>query len=536
MAAAVAMALRLPRATGRRIVVRRDLSVRARDGVILRTDHYSPGHRAPAVLMRTPYGRDAVTGLIGRLLAERGLHVLVQFCRGTNGSGGRFEPLAHERADGLDTLDWLRRQPWYAGRLGLVGASYQGMATWALATEEIPELAAVVVAVSTAGIRDLIYAGESFSLDTVLTWAELMETQTVPWLPRRVELVRGQPRLAAGFGHLPLAAADRVATGRTVPFYQEWLTEHAAGADYWRGRDFGERLAGLTVPVAMVAAWQDIFLPGQLADFEALRRAGRRPSLTIGPWTHSAPGVFAAALRVGVPFMVKHLLDPAAVPDGRVDITLTGADGRRDRWPPRTRDTAFYLQPDRGLATVPAPAGPPDTFRYDPADPTPSLGGPLLVESRAGVKDNRELEARPDVLTYTSAPLDRDVTAIGTPSAEIWQSSSVPYHDVFVRICDVDPAGVSRNVCDGLTRVEGDGVHPVTVRMWPIGHVFRAGHRVRVQVSGGAHPRWARNPGTGEPLGAAVGMRAGERAVFHDGERRSAVHLPIEESDYDAFE
>nr|WP_306839170.1 CocE/NonD family hydrolase [Catenuloplanes nepalensis] len=550
-AAALAAGLGLPKAAGNAMTIERDLSVRARDGVILRTDHYAPSQDGPAVLIRTPYGRGAAMPMLGRLLAARGVHVVIQSCRGTFGSGGRFEPLVHERDDGLDTLAWLRRQRWYAGRLGLFGVSYQGAAHYAIAADAAPDLAAVVASVTTSAMRDLTYAGEAFSLDTVLTWTQLLESRTVPWLSRQLELRRSQPRLAAGFAHLPLAEADRVVTGGTVPFFQQWLAEHAAGAEYWRDRVFGERLAEVDAPVLMVAGWHDIFLPAQLDDFVVLREAGRRPSLTVGPWTHGSAGLFAATLRAGVPFLLRHLTAPDArhltapdarhltVPDARssgtVDITLTGRPERRDDWPPRYRPAAWHLRADRELSEEPAGAGPPDTFTYDPADPTPSIGGPVLVAHRSGPVDNARLEARPDVLTWTSAPLAHDLTAIGPVRAEIWERSSLPYHDVFVRVCDVDRAGVSRNVCDGLVRVtpgrfdaDAEGVQRVIVPLWPIGHVFRAGHRLRVQVSGGAHPRWSRNPGTGDPLGAAVTLRAAEREVFHDGVRRSAVFLPVE--------
>lgn len=182
----------------------------------------------------------------------------------------------------------------------------------------------------------------------------------------------------------------------------------------------------------------------------------------------------------------------------------------------------------------PPVTSPPDEFRYDPADPTPSLGGPLLVAQRAGPVDNRPVEARPDVLTYTSAPLTGPVEVIGPVRAEIHVRSELPYLDVFVRLCDVDRRGRSWNVCDGLVRVTPDrfpadpcGALRVPVPLWPTAYRFAAGHRLRVQVSGGAHPRWARNPGTGEPLGTAVTLRVGWRQVLHDPTHPSAVLLPI---------
>ncbi|MFB9239032.1 CocE/NonD family hydrolase [Plantactinospora siamensis] len=532
--------LGLPPARARRVGLTRDIRVRARDGVPLLTDHYAPdlpaGPDVPTVLIRTPYGRGGPMRLLGRLLAGQGFHAVIQSCRGTFGSGGRFEPFVSEKADGLDTVDWLRRQPWYGGRFGMFGASYQGFVQWALAGE-VEDLRAMVAVVTAASTRDSTYAGGAFSLDTVLTWAELLEAQAVPWLARQLELRRGQPRLLAGLAHLPLVEADRVATGGTVPFFQEWLLEHTPGAAYWRSRVFDARIAEVRTPVAMVTGWHDIFLPAQLGDYAALRAAGERPTLTVGPWTHGSPGLLAAALREGVPWLRSELAgaEPPARP-APVRIHVGGGAGWRDLpdWPPAATRTRWHLHPDRGFAPAPPPVSAPDRFRYDPADPTPSLGGPLLVAQRAGPVDNRPVEARDDVLVYTGGRLDAALEVIGPVTAEVHVRSELGYFDLFLRLCDVDRRGRSWNVCDGLVRVEpgrfpvaADGVLRVPVTLWPVAHRFRPGHRLRLQVSGGAHPRYARNPGTGEPLGSAVRMRAGHREIFHDPAHPSVVHLPV---------
>lgn len=528
----------LPPAVSRQVTIRRDLAIRMRDGVVLRADHYDPGVRhAATILVRTPYGRRGGTSLLGELIAERGFHVLVQSCRGTFGSGGVFEPLLHERADGLDTVDWLRVQPWYAGRLGLFGASYQGFVQWAIAADTGDELKAMVAVVTASQTRGSTYAGGAFSLDTVLTWAELIQAQAVPWWSRQVELKRGQPRLRRGLQHLPLVEADTVATGDTVAFFQEWLTHTEVGADYWRQRVFDGRLAEVAAPVAMVSGWHDIFLPWQLADYASLRAAGRRPYLTIGPWTHGSVGLYAAALREGLVWLRAHLAeDGSGVREAPVRVHVGGGGGWRDLadWPPPgVVSRPWHLHAGGRLAPEPPAPSTPDTHHYDPADPTPSLGGPLLVANRAGQVDNRPVEARRDVLVYTSAALSAPVRLLGGVEALVHVRSTVPHFDVFVRLCDVDPAGRSWNVCDGLARVvshalpsDVDGVRAVRVELWPTGYQFRRGHRIRVQLSGGAHPRYARNPGTGEPLGTATALLAGAREVFHDPAHPSAIYLP----------
>lgn len=529
--------LGLPPAVTRRVAVTRDIAVRARDGVPLLTDVYTPAiGPAPAVLIRTPYGRRGPTSLLGRLIAERGFHTVVQSCRGTFGSGGSFDPLVHERSDGLDTLAWLREQPWYSGRFGLFGASYQGFVQWAIAADAGEELGAMVTVVTASQTRDSTYAGGAFALDTVLTWTELVSAQDVPWWSRQVELKRGQPRLRRGLDHLPLVEADAVATGATVRFFQEWLHHTDPTADYWRQRVHDERIAHVRAPVAMVGGWHDIFLPWQLADYAALRAAGLRPYLTIGPWTHGSLGLYTAALREGLIWLTAHLAGHAGrLRANPVRVHVGGGGGWRDLpdWPPASAVQSWFLTAGGGLSTAPPAPSTPDTHRYDPADPTPSMGGPLLVAKLAGPVDNAPVEARPDVLTYTSAELTADVEVAGPVEATVHVRSTLPYFDVFVRLCDVDGRGRSWNVCDGLARVvpgtpaaDPDGVQPVRVQLWPTAYRFARGHRIRVQVSGGAHPRYARNPGTGEPLGTATELRAGDREIFHDPQHASAILLP----------
>lgn len=209
-----------------------------------------------------------------------------------------------------------------------------------------------------------------------------------------------------------------------------------------------------------------------------------------------------------------------------------GAETWRDfpSWPPPGYPPRrFHLHPGGTLSTDSAGESAPDGYRYDPADPTPAVGGVrLALGVRPGRVDNTALEARPDALTYTTALLDTDVEVIGEVSAEIWFRSGLPHVDVFVRLCDVDAKGRSTNVCDGLVSLTGaDRTSRARVRLWPTAYRFRRGHRVRVQVSSGAFPRYNRNPGTGEPRATATTLRTADQEVFHDPGHPSAVLLPV---------
>jgi putative CocE/NonD family hydrolase len=208
-----------------------------------------------------------------------------------------------------------------------------------------------------------------------------------------------------------------------------------------------------------------------------------------------------------------------------------GAEAWRDfdSWPPSAyAPQRFHLHPGGVLSTEPPPGDTaPDGYRYDPADPTPAVGGVRMVRD-SGRVDNTRLEARSDVLTYTTTALERDVEVVGEVSAEIWFRSSLPHADVFVRLCDVDPRGRSYNICDGLVSLTGaDEITCAAVSLWPTAYRFKRGHRIRVQVSSGAFPRYARNPGTGEPHATATTLRTADQTVHHDPEHPSAIVLPM---------
>jgi uncharacterized protein len=198
-----------------------------------------------------------------------------------------------------------------------------------------------------------------------------------------------------------------------------------------------------------------------------------------------------------------------------------------DSWPPK--DCAaqrFHLQPNRVLSTQPPAESEPSSFRYDPADPTPATGGARL--NGGGRVDNRALEARADVPTYTTAVLDEDIEVIGDVSAEVWFRSSLPYADVFVRLCDVDERGRSYNICDGLVSLLGiDEITCATVQLWPTAYRFKRVHRIPVQVSSGAFPRYARNTGTGEAHATFKTLNAADQTVYHEPAHPRAAILPV---------
>jgi putative CocE/NonD family hydrolase len=539
----LARRMHMPRPRTLDVVCQRDLPIPMDDGAVLLADRWvaraGRDEPRPTVLVRSPYGRRQFVGLLfGRLLAERGMQVVIQSVRGTFGSAGVFSPF-DERGDGLATLRWIRAQPWHADRIGMIGPSYLGLVQWAVAPDAGEDLAALAIQVSASQFHGQTYAGGSLALESAASWLVIVAAQEHRAAP--LAIARELRRLPQVFSELPLTELDERATGSPVAWFREALASPGRADAYWVARDYAAGVAEVSAPVQLIGGWYDIFLPWMLEDFRALQAAGHDVQLMIGPWTHTHPGLMSAGMREGLGWLRARLLDDERLlRRSPVSIYVTGeADDRGwselDGWPPSGTGQRRLWLGENGSLQEEGPLGSPnlgDSYRYDPRNPTPSLGGPVLL-AREPVLDNRPLEARPDVLTFTTAPLSSPAESVGPVQVELWARASSPYFDVFARVCDVDAAGASWNVCDALTRVtpdrgerSPDGACLVAFNLWPIGHRFAVGHCIRLQVSSGAHPRYARNPGTGEDSVSATDLRAVEITILHDSEHRSALILP----------
>ena len=523
--------LHLPPPLTRDVVVEQDLEVPMRDGTVLLADRWMPksgGDGLPTAVFRCPYGRRGqIASLNCRPLAERGFQVLFQSARGTFGSGGAFEPFRHEREDGLDTLDWVIEQPWFGDSIVLIGGSYLGYVQWAVADQAPPEVKAMIPTVSNSALTLDFYRKDGFSLEIPFTWGVLVDRQERRFAMLRQMLSDRQTQRA--MHTLPLRDADLVRLGHHTDYLQDIL-RHDTDDPYWAAVDHRHRVADIRVPTSVIGGWFDLFLPGMLEDFKVLQGTGTPARLTVGPWGHVI--LRSGELSEAVEFGLAHARGEEPPARAAVQLFVMGEKAWRDfpSWPPPGyRAQRFHLQPGGALATDRPAASAPDGYRYDPADPTPAAGGVRMSSSnRPGRVNNAKLEARPDVLTYTTDVLEYDVEVIGEVRAEIWFRSSLPFADVFVRLCDVDEKGRSTNVCDGLTSLaDAEQTACAAVELWPTAYRFKRGHRIRVQVSSGAFPRFNRNPGTGEPRADATVLRAAQQLVFHDPEHPSAVVLPV---------
>ncbi len=506
------------------------LEVPGADGVTLLADHYVPlaDEDRGTILVRTPYGRGFPWAhLYGVAFAEQGFHVLLQSCRGTGGSTGRYEPFHHEAADGQATVAWLREQEWFTGRLGTIGASYLGYVQFALAGDPPPELKAAVVQVGISDPVAFVYPGGVFAFADV--FSAVAATFSGQGLLRATRaLVRLGLRWKRVCRVLPLRLAARQAFGEPVPYLDQYLDREDPGDGYWR--EMAPDLSRWRVPTALQGGWWDGALDQTMAQYAALRANGCDVSLLIGPWSHSSAFTKDGLVRVSreaLAWMTERLADVGGT-EGRapVQVYVGGSARWRDleAWPPQEGIEAWYLNGNGGLSRETEAGGGESSFRYDPADPTPSVGGQLL-SPEAGPRDNHAVEARPDVVVFTSQPLQAPLDVLGPVRATLHLRASRSHAHVFVRLCDVDTKGRSLNVTDGILRL-GDDTETVTVAMSSTAYQFAAGHRLRLQVSGGAFPRFARNTGTREPLATATRLVPTDVVVYHDQARPSALLLP----------
>jgi uncharacterized protein len=507
-----------------------------RDGVRLVADHYAPTTSSPVgtVLIRGPYGRGFPFSLVfARPYAARGYHVVLQSVRGTFGSGGVFEPMVNEVADGADTVAWLREQPWFTGRFATIGLSYLGFTQWAVLQDPPPEMAAAVI---TAGPHDFlssVWGTGSFAINDFLGWSDLVAHQEDSVrMKSGIRQLRAARKIAHATAGMPMGVAARTLLGEGAPWFESWV-EHAGHDDpFWKRLRFGAALDRVQVPVLLLGGWQDIFLEQTLQQYGHLRSRGIDVALTIGPWTHTqlVSKALTTTARESLDWLDTHLGGAQSLHrPSRVRIYVTGQGWRNlPDWPPTTTERALHLRPGRYLdETAPTDlAGvAPATFRYDPADPTPTTGGPLLFQN-SGYRDDSGLAVRDDVLAFTSATLPHDLCVYGNPVVELAHSSDNPYADLFVRVSEVDAKGRSQNVSDGYQRLNTAQKEATTVsiRLDEIAHRFKTGSRIRLLIAGSWFPRYARNLGTEEPLLTGQQSKPTTHTVHYG---RSRLLLPV---------
>lgn len=552
-----------------RVTVEYDVPARMRDGVTLRATVYRPDGAGPwpTLLTRLPYGKDDVAQMMWINpvhAARKGFMVVVQDTRGCFSSEGEWLPFRFEREDGYDTVEWAARLPGSNGRVGMYGCSYFGNTQWTAAIEQPPSLAAIAPALTWSDPLDGTFArGGALELGLALPWTLAMGVGHVARLPlpeeeraRRIGALLDDLDRLPSEGYWDLPVSDMAVLRRhAVPDLGTFRMLSDPAVPAWC------RVAGgherVTVPTLHIGGWHDIFLQGTLDNYMAMAELGRPARLLVGPWVHELTladpfGELCFGARAGarVPahadgdvsdlqlaWLGRQLRADAPADaeeaEAPVRIFTMGRNVWRDEqaWPlARARAERWFLGGDGRLSPqTPASDGARSHFLYDPADPAPTLGGHTadMPAFPPGPFDQTRIEARPDVLVFTSEPLEADLEVTGRVRVVLHAHSSAPSTDWVARLCDVHPDGRSFNVCDGILRV-ADGAQSCgrhEVDLWSTSNVFLAGHRIRVHVTSSSFPRWDRNLNTGDQRAPRV--EVAHQCVHHDAERPSYVELPV---------
>jgi putative CocE/NonD family hydrolase len=524
------------------------LKIPMRDGVGLCTHVFRPTGtaRVPTILLRTPYRKPEDITPAYRYYVERGYAVVLQDVRGRYDSGGVFAPLTQEGPDGEDTLNWIANQPWSDGGVGMMGGSYLGMAQWRLAVLNNPHLKAISpVVAGWDDYRDRFYSrGGAFKLGHRLLW--LSENLRVPGAP---------PQLFDKFvRHVPLETSDLAATGRVLPAFRLAL-DHPSYDAYWKDLSVRERIDRVRVPALITGGWYDNYAQGDLEAFAALRSRNRDARVLIGPWPHDMSQRFPGAdygndsmAPVGtmqLEWFDHYLQGKPLAPRAAARIFVMGSNRWRDedQWPPaRTVYRSLYLAPKGGLTERPSPKSSADRYTYDPRDPVPTAGGSVCCNPKIfawGPMDQRNVEKRPDVLTYTGPVLKRNLDVIGVVRVVLHVATSAPDTDFTAKLVDVYPDGTARNITDGILRLryrssletpvlaQPDTTYRITIDAGVTANTFLIGHRIRLEISSSNFPRFDRNPNTGRPVAKEADFRIAEQTVRYGVSYPSHLELPV---------
>src|SRR5579863_5989137 len=554
------------------------VTAKMRDGVVLRADIYRPklDGKFPVLLQRTPYDkRNSVS--IGVRAAEGGFVAIIQDVRGRYSSEGDWYPFKHESDDGYDTVEWAAALPYSNGKVGMFGGSYVGATQMLAAIAHPPHLAGICPVVTASNYHDgWTYQGGAFEQWFNESWTSGLAQDTFD------RTVAHNTNALLGVGKLPLtnyplfnfadSSASLYSSKALAPYFLDWLA-HPDYDDYWKRWSIEEHYADIDVPALTVAAWYDIFQGGSLLNYAGLRarggdaaRSAQRLLVIIGG--HAGGGEKIGDVDFG----------PAAAEFDEDEVTLSWYDyllkgvqnrfakekpvkifvmGRNqwreeDDWPlERARSTKYFLHSDGGansvrgsgsLSAAPQRKESPDHYLYDPANPVPTIGGPLCCDGwhlPAGPRDQRPVEAREDVLVYSTPAFSEDTEITGPIRLELFAKSTAVDTDFTAKLVDVSPDGFAQNLTEGIIRaryrdsqerpalMNPGEIYKFTIDLWSTSNVFLKGHGLRLEVSSSNFPRFDRNLNTGDAEGAGEKFVAATNTIYHDGEHPSALVLPV---------
>jgi putative CocE/NonD family hydrolase len=561
------------------IVFERNVAMKTRDGVELHADIYRPqgDGKYPVLLQRTPYDKINASAF-AKLAAAHGFMVVVQDVRGRYTSEGEWYPFKHETDDGFDTIEWAAALPNSNGKVGMFGGSYVGATQMLAAIGHPPHLAGICPVVTASNYHEnWTYQGGAFEQWFNESWTSGLAQDTFN------RTVRQSTNALVGSTVLPLTkypvfnmsavpvGADLTRT--LAPYFLDWAS-HPAYDSYWKQWAIDENYANIQVPALTIAAWYDIFQDGSLRNYVGLKahagneaaRSGQHLLVTIGG--HAGGGRTIGTVDFG-PAAAEYdentltlewyeylfLGKQNQFAGKSVRIFVMGDNKWRDEdsWPlDRAKLTRYDLHSSANANSTAENgklfdhpviyADRPDTFTYDPANPVPTVGGPLCCDGEhlaPGPRDQKDVEARKDVLVYSTDPLKQDIEVTGPVTLDLFASSSEVDTDFTAKLVDVWPNGYAQNLTEGILRaryrestssakpVEPDQIYEYKIDLWSTSNVFLKGHRIRLEVSSSNFPRFDRNLNTGKSSATDSMFVKAKNTIYHDTHHPSALILPI---------
>lgn len=535
--------------------------VKMRDGVRLATDIYLPadyeqGRRLPTVLIRTCYNKANVEQFL--CFVHYGYAVVSQDTRGRELSEGAWQPVINEKDDGDDTLNWIADQPWSSGAVGMIGSSYLAIVQWQAAASGNKHLKAIISMV-TGGVPMFDFPHRAGVLSPgTMAWTAAMRKQNFD--PEAMERNDWNDILAIR----PIKDIPIKGLKEEIGFFNEWI-EHEYYDGYWHRANFLAAQHKIDVPALYVTGWYDDVGPGSMQVWDMNRRNERaNQKLICGAWKHKMNisrdihGIYYGADSVRYDMFYKYLrwydcflkgIENGVQEDPAAEYFVVG-DGwhKSTQWPPaEMEERPMYLvsggnaNTSAGNGGLSFDCGSPaneDKFLYDPADPAPFLID--VSENECLVPENyKEVELRQDVLVYTGEPLKETLSVAGEPVAVLYAASDARDTDWVVRLTDVDEEGNSIRLADGIIRAKyrrsfiepklllpGEIVRYEISLTW-IAAEFKAGHRIRVEVTSGAANSVFPNTNTGLPSGADTGCVTARQTVYSGGLRASHIIMPV---------
>jgi uncharacterized protein len=563
------------------IIIQHDVPMKTRDGVTLYADIYRPKSpdKFPVILMRTPYDK-SVDWAVAPVFAmvPRGYVVIIQDVRGRYTSEGEWYPFKHEQADGYDAVEWAASLPYSNGKVGMMGASYVGATQMLAAIAQPPHLAAIAPNMTASNYHDgWTYQSGAFEQWFDQNWTSQLAQNTLTRLiDQNTNALVGVPTLPLidypvfNFGQLP---ADAQLTQKLAPYYLDWLA-HPDYDGYWKQWSIEEHFSKISVPMLQVGGWYDIFNAGTLRNYMGAKKYGateaarteqhllieigghagfgrRIGDLDFGP--HAIENGYTNVILDWYDFLFKGIQNEFAK-DKPVKLFVMGANEYRqeDDWPPpQVKFTKYFLHSagkanslrgDGSLSTAGPKSETGDTYVYNPANPSPTIGGPLCCDEKhmePGPRDQRPVENRDDVLIYSTGPLSHDLEVTGPVTVDLFVKSSAVDTDFTGKLVDVAPDGFAQDLTEGILRMRyraspehaelmnPEQIYEITLDLWATSNVFLRGHTLRLEISSSNFPRFDRNLNTGEEIRFERNYVSATNTVLHDAQHPSALILPV---------